>query len=192
MKRKRTAVLRDAAASAAAVKLGVGTSPPLLEEGDVYEDLEEASVAAAAAAQEERLCALGGAGLDDGDTQMSSSKYQHGQSQQSEPGSTPQSSKEPYMETSSAPLPSHTSLLSAFLAGPTTLHGSAAAASSTPGSPGQGTGANTPAMPGAVDPLLLHTFPRLYIVLISMHGLVRSSNMELGRDADTGGQVCEV
>ncbi|XP_042492227.1 probable sucrose-phosphate synthase 4 [Macadamia integrifolia] len=30
---------------------------------------------------------------------------------------------------------------------------------------------------------------RLYIVLISMHGLVRGENMELGRDSDTGGQV---
>lgn len=29
----------------------------------------------------------------------------------------------------------------------------------------------------------------LYIQLFSVHGLVRSSNMELGRDADTGGQV---
>lgn len=29
----------------------------------------------------------------------------------------------------------------------------------------------------------------LYIVLISMHGLVRGQNMELGRDPDTGGQV---
>ncbi|KAK1274724.1 putative sucrose-phosphate synthase 4 [Acorus gramineus] len=30
---------------------------------------------------------------------------------------------------------------------------------------------------------------RLYIVLVSLHGLVRGDNMELGRDADTGGQV---
>ncbi|XP_061945178.1 sucrose-phosphate synthase 4 isoform X2 [Populus nigra] len=30
---------------------------------------------------------------------------------------------------------------------------------------------------------------QLYIVLISMHGLVRGENMELGRDSDTGGQV---
>ncbi len=29
----------------------------------------------------------------------------------------------------------------------------------------------------------------LYIVLISVHGLVRGKNLELGRDADTGGQV---
>ncbi|KAJ0086403.1 hypothetical protein Patl1_07305 [Pistacia atlantica] len=29
----------------------------------------------------------------------------------------------------------------------------------------------------------------LYIVLISMHGLIRGENMELGRDSDTGGQV---
>ncbi|GAV72021.1 Glycos_transf_1 domain-containing protein/S6PP domain-containing protein/Glyco_trans_4_4 domain-containing protein [Cephalotus follicularis] len=32
--------------------------------------------------------------------------------------------------------------------------------------------------------------PRLlYIILISLHGLVRGENMELGRDSDTGGQV---
>eukprot|EP00249_Psilotum_nudum_P018799 c26968_g1_i1 orf=498-3647(-) len=35
----------------------------------------------------------------------------------------------------------------------------------------------------------LHKDKRLYIVLISMHGLVRGENMELGRDSDTGGQV---
>ena len=29
----------------------------------------------------------------------------------------------------------------------------------------------------------------LYIVLASMHGLVRGTAMELGRDPDTGGQV---
>lgn len=30
---------------------------------------------------------------------------------------------------------------------------------------------------------------KLYIILISLHGLVRGENMELGRDSDTGGQV---
>ncbi|KAJ4953280.1 hypothetical protein NE237_030112 [Protea cynaroides] len=40
----------------------------------------------------------------------------------------------------------------------------------------------------------MHIWPedevrRLYIVLISLHGLVRGENMELGRDSDTGGQV---
>lgn len=30
---------------------------------------------------------------------------------------------------------------------------------------------------------------KLYLVLISLHGLVRGQNMELGKDADTGGQV---
>ena len=29
----------------------------------------------------------------------------------------------------------------------------------------------------------------LYIVLISLHGLIRGHNLELGRDADTGGQT---
>eukprot|EP00878_Enallax_costatus_P031192 GHUV01034087.1.p1 GENE.GHUV01034087.1~~GHUV01034087.1.p1 ORF type:complete len:270 (-),score=40.08 GHUV01034087.1:144-953(-) len=31
--------------------------------------------------------------------------------------------------------------------------------------------------------------PKLYCVLISMHGLVRGDHMELGKDPDTGGQV---
>ena len=30
---------------------------------------------------------------------------------------------------------------------------------------------------------------KIYIQMFSIHGLVRSENMELGRDADTGGQV---
>ena len=29
----------------------------------------------------------------------------------------------------------------------------------------------------------------LYLVLISVHGLIRGHELELGRDADTGGQV---
>ena len=29
----------------------------------------------------------------------------------------------------------------------------------------------------------------LYIVLLSIHGLIRGQNLELGRDADTGGQT---
>ena len=31
--------------------------------------------------------------------------------------------------------------------------------------------------------------PGLYIALISIHGLIRGTNLELGRDADTGGQT---
>ncbi|CAM0879543.1 unnamed protein product [Alopecurus aequalis] len=34
-----------------------------------------------------------------------------------------------------------------------------------------------------------HKDKKLYIVLISIHGLLRGENMELGRDSDTGGQV---
>ncbi|VVB14033.1 unnamed protein product [Arabis nemorensis] len=34
-----------------------------------------------------------------------------------------------------------------------------------------------------------HKEEKLYIVLISLHGLIRGENMELGRDSDTGGQV---
>ena len=30
---------------------------------------------------------------------------------------------------------------------------------------------------------------QLYIVMISIHGLIRSRDLELGRDADTGGQT---
>jgi len=33
---------------------------------------------------------------------------------------------------------------------------------------------------------------KLYIMLISVHGLIRSDNLELGRDADTGGQTTYV
>ena len=29
----------------------------------------------------------------------------------------------------------------------------------------------------------------MYLQLISLHGLVRGENIEMGRDADTGGQV---
>uniref|UniRef100_K3XV68 Sucrose-phosphate synthase n=1 Tax=Setaria italica TaxID=4555 RepID=K3XV68_SETIT len=35
----------------------------------------------------------------------------------------------------------------------------------------------------------ISSFDKLYIVLISLHGLIRGENMELGRDSDTGGQV---
>ncbi|XP_065849699.1 probable sucrose-phosphate synthase 1 [Euphorbia lathyris] len=34
-----------------------------------------------------------------------------------------------------------------------------------------------------------HKEKKFYIVLISLHGLIRGENMELGRDSDTGGQV---
>ncbi|MEJ2382625.1 MAG: glycosyltransferase, partial [Gammaproteobacteria bacterium] len=30
---------------------------------------------------------------------------------------------------------------------------------------------------------------KLYLVLVSVHGLIRGHNLELGRDADTGGQT---
>lgn len=45
--------------------------------------------------------------------------------------------------------------------------------------------------PGDLTPRapLEHRFDRLYVVLISLHGLVRGERMELGRDSDTGGQV---
>jgi sucrose-phosphate synthase len=34
--------------------------------------------------------------------------------------------------------------------------------------------------------------PKLYILLISIHGLIRGHDLELGRDADTGGQTLYV
>ncbi|XP_022133063.1 probable sucrose-phosphate synthase 1 isoform X2 [Momordica charantia] len=46
---------------------------------------------------------------------------------------------------------------------------------------------------GSVDTMeswaIQHKDKKLYIVLISLHGLIRGENMELGRDSDTGGQV---
>ncbi|MGD9386504.1 MAG: HAD family hydrolase, partial [Thioalkalispiraceae bacterium] len=37
-----------------------------------------------------------------------------------------------------------------------------------------------------------HDKNKYYIVLISVHGLIRGENLELGRDADTGGQTLYV
>ena len=34
--------------------------------------------------------------------------------------------------------------------------------------------------------------PKLYLLLISIHGLIRGHDLELGRDADTGGQTLYV
>lgn len=55
----------------------------------------------------------------------------------------------------------------------------------------------SPVAPGSpvAGELVVHTsltaerVPKLYCVLISMHGLVRGDAMELGKDPDTGGQV---
>jgi sucrose-phosphate synthase len=57
----------------------------------------------------------------------------------------------------------------------------------------------SPVAPGspsaAGGEVVLHTsltadrVPKLYCVMISMHGLVRGDAMELGKDPDTGGQV---
>jgi len=35
----------------------------------------------------------------------------------------------------------------------------------------------------------MNTNAGLYIAMISVHGLIRSEDIELGRDADTGGQI---
>lgn len=43
--------------------------------------------------------------------------------------------------------------------------------------------------PTTIDIFNVQRVQGLYIVLISMHGLVRGTRMELGRDPDTGGQV---
>ena len=32
----------------------------------------------------------------------------------------------------------------------------------------------------------------LYVLMLSLHGLIRGSDLELGRDADTGGQILYV
>eukprot|EP00803_Ostreobium_quekettii_P007884 evm.model.scf_2113.2 EVM.evm.TU.scf_2113.2 scf_2113:13778-22052(-) len=53
---------------------------------------------------------------------------------------------------------------------------------------GRGEGGPALAVLEAVD-LWEHRVDRLYIVLVSMHGLVRGEDLELGRDPDTGGQV---
>jgi hypothetical protein len=42
---------------------------------------------------------------------------------------------------------------------------------------------------GSSSSLSADRVPKLYMVLISLHGLVRGEAMELGKDADTGGQV---
>lgn len=49
----------------------------------------------------------------------------------------------------------------------------------------------TPTSPNAIGNRLLvdHHGPKFYVVMISMHGLVRGDRMELGKDPDTGGQV---
>jgi len=43
--------------------------------------------------------------------------------------------------------------------------------------------------PGDVSAFFDHRVDGLYIILISLHGLVRGQQMELGKDPDTGGQV---
>ena len=45
------------------------------------------------------------------------------------------------------------------------------------------------ASPGDVSAFFDHRVDGLYIILISLHGLVRGQQMELGKDPDTGGQV---
>jgi len=39
---------------------------------------------------------------------------------------------------------------------------------------------------------MVEATPPLYIVMFSVHGLIRAKDPELGRDADTGGQVLYV
>ncbi|KAA6420901.1 MAG: Sucrose-phosphate synthase [Trebouxia sp. A1-2] len=45
------------------------------------------------------------------------------------------------------------------------------------------------ASPGDVSAFFDHRVDGLYIILISLHGLVRGQQMELGKDPDTGGQI---
>ncbi len=58
-----------------------------------------------------------------------------------------------------------------------------------PSPPGATPGGTFTATGTGPDPLLVNRFPRLYVLLISLHGLVRGEKMELGKDPDTGGQV---
>ncbi len=75
--------------------------------------------------------------------------------------------------------------------------GGAAASADGPGTPLPGLGGSPTAggllapPPDADEGLNLGEgrVPRLYCVLISMHGLLRGDRMELGKDPDTGGQV---
>ncbi len=41
----------------------------------------------------------------------------------------------------------------------------------------------------ALPPVFMPVTDGLYVVLVSVHGLIRAGNLELGRDADTGGQT---
>jgi len=70
--------------------------------------------------------------------------------------------------------------------------GSVTPAASVLASLGGGGGSPT-AVAAAVEDMGLNLgedrVPKLYCVLISMHGLVRGEQMELGKDPDTGGQV---
>ncbi|GLC43067.1 hypothetical protein PLESTM_001427200 [Pleodorina starrii] len=76
--------------------------------------------------------------------------------------------------TAASPVP-----VTAALQSPSTAAGAAGVAASAVVSP-----------PTDADlGLLVNRYPRLYVVLISLHGLVRGTRMELGRDPDTGGQV---
>ena len=54
--------------------------------------------------------------------------------------------------------------------------------------PSPGTGRSAASEAPAPNPFAGRV-DKLHIVLASMHGLVRGDNMELGKDADTGGQV---
>lgn len=67
-----------------------------------------------------------------------------------------------------------------------TWHGSTGQDTATPAA--VGAAVYEEFMAGAPPPAETR-FERLYVVLISLHGLVRGERMELGRDSDTGGQV---
>lgn len=69
-----------------------------------------------------------------------------------------------------------------------------ASAVTPPVSPfGAGNPSPSPAVPSPSSPLadqlLSDKVSKLYVVLISLHGLVRGQHMELGRDPDTGDWV---
>lgn len=58
-----------------------------------------------------------------------------------------------------------------------------------PGGQSPGTALSGVSDQAVTDNPFIGRVDRLYLVLSSVHGLVRGENMELGKDADTGGQV---
>ena len=105
----------------------------------------------------------------------------------SDEDATPKASdqaREAFADGQMAPLPSDPS----HAAAPKLPKGRASRLQLESGSPPE-TPSNDALAPKTADPFEGRV-DGLYIVLISLHGLVRGEAMELGKDPDTGGQVC--